>query len=159
MIEILILLGAVLGGLGVILAFQVRKMLIAKQVDITDLDAIVKALFELEFDRAFFLKIAIGTGIGAFGAFASLSTLVAGAPADGNELALIAYGFAWGFGGSGILYVIRLVPEGFVTILNLNNQIKALQGEIAGLKAQNRTLEKLNESLGNSGEGGGQLLK
>ena len=157
MIELLILLGAILGGLGVILAFQVRKMLIEKQVDITDLDAVVKALFELEFDKAFFTKIAIGTGIGAFGAFASLSALVAGLPADANGFAIIAYGFAWGFGGSGILYVIRLVPEGFVTILNLNNEVKALRSEIAGLKAQNLTLEKLNESLGT--QQGGQILK
>jgi hypothetical protein len=147
MIEILLLLGAVLGGLAVILAFQVRKMLIAKQVDITDLDAVIKALFELEFDRAFFVKIAIGTGIGAFGAFASLAALVAGAPADGNELALIAYGFAWGFGGSGILYVIRMVPEGFVTILNLNNQVKALRAEISGLKEQNSVLKSHVETV------------
>jgi hypothetical protein len=147
MIEILLLLGAILGGLAVILAFQVRKMLIAKQVDITDLDAVIKALFELEFDRAFFVKIAIGTGIGAFGAFASLAALVSGAPADGNELALIAYGFAWGFGGSGILYVIRMVPEGFVTILNLNNQVKALRAEIAGLKEQNSVLKSHVETV------------
>jgi hypothetical protein len=147
MIEILLLLGAILGGLAVILAFQVRKMLIAKQVDITDLDAVIKALFELEFDRAFFVKIAIGTGIGAFGAFASLAALVAGAPADGNELALIAYGFAWGFGGSGILYVIRMVPEGFVTILNLNNQVKALRAEISGLKEQNSVLKSHVETV------------
>lgn len=146
MIEILLLLGAVLGGLAVILAFQVRKMLIAKQVDITNIDAVVAALFELNFDKAFFAKLGIGTAIGAFGAFASLAALVAGAPADGNELALIAYGFAWGFAGNGILYVIRLVPEGFITILNLNNQVKALRAEIAGLKEQNEVL-KLNAEL------------
>jgi hypothetical protein len=146
MIEILLLIGAIIGGLAVILGFQVRKMLIAKQVDLTDIDAVVAALFDLKFDKAFFAKIAIGTGIGAFGAFASMAALVAGAPADGNELSVIAYGFAWGFAGNGILYVIRLVPEGFITILNLNNQVKALRAEIAGLKEQNSIL-KLNAEL------------
>lgn len=146
--EILLLIGAILGAFAVFLAFQIRKQLIAKQVDLTDIDAIVKAIFELEFDRAFYGKLAIGTAIGAFGAFASLAAIVAGAPTEGNELTLIAYGFAWGFAGNGILYVIRLVPEGLITVLKLNETVKALRAEVASLKAQNQTLSALNSALG-----------
>lgn len=152
MIEILLLIGAIIGGLAVILGFQVRKMLIAKQVDLTDIDAVVAALFDLKFDKAFFAKIAIGTGIGAFGAFASMAALVAGAPADGNELSLIAYGFAWGFAGNGILYVIRLVPEGFITILNLNNQVKAYKARINELEEQNSILKLHVETVSQNGQ-------
>lgn len=151
-IELLILLGAVIGGFAVLLARQLTKIFIEKNVPLNDLDAIVKTLFELELNREFFAKLAIGTGIGAFGAFASLAALVAGAPVNGDDWAIIGYGFAWGFGGNGILYILRLVPGDFINILTINSQIKALRAENEGLKELNSSLKSANLALSNQSQ-------
>ncbi|MDR4491324.1 MAG: hypothetical protein R2685_10560 [Candidatus Nitrosocosmicus sp.] len=154
--ELIILLGAVLGAFAVILAKQLTKLLIEKQVPLDDLDAIVKALFELELNREFFIRLAIGTGIGAFGAFASLAALVAGAPVGGDGWALVGYGFAWGFAGNGIYLILRLIPSDILNALKANAEIKALKTENAGLKQQNEVLRGANLALTNSGQAGQQ---
>lgn len=146
--ELIILAGAILGAFAVFLLFQLRKMLVEKQVNLNDLDAIVKAIFELELNREFFLKLGIGTGIGAIGAFLLLNTLVAGAPLEGTAVGLLLYGFGWGFAGNGILKIFTLLPEGFIQILQLNNEVKSLRRENGDLRSQNQTLQALNTSLG-----------
>lgn len=153
--ELIILAGAILGAFAVFLVFQLRKLLIEKQVPLDDLDAVIKALFELELNREFFLKLAIGTGIGAFGAFLSLGTLVAGAPVGDTVQGLVLYGFVWGFAGNGILKIFTMLPEGFLQVLQLNNQVKSLRRENQDLRLQNQTLQALNTSLGqvNSDQG------
>lgn len=146
--ELTIIGGAILGAFAVFLVFQLRKLLIEKQVDFSDLDDVVKKLFELELNREFFLKLAIGTGIGAFGAFLSLGTLIEGAPLGEGISGLLIYGFVWGFAGNGILKIFTMLPEGFLGVLQLNKEVKALRSEVSGLRAQNNTLQKLNDSLG-----------
>jgi hypothetical protein len=145
--ELIILAGAILGAFAVFLVFQLRKLLVEKQIPFNDIDAVVKALFEIELNREFFLKLAIGTGIGAVGAFLSLGGLVAGAPVDSDVSGLIIYGFAWGFAGNGILRVFTMIPEIF-TVLNITKENVQLNQQNNDLRAQNNTLLQLNSSLG-----------
>lgn len=138
--ELIILAGAILGAFAVFLVFQLRTLLIQKQIPLNDIDAIVKGLFEIELNKEFFLKLAIGTGIGAFGAFLSLGGLVTGAPVGSDVTGLLIYGFAWGFAGNGILRIFTMIPEIF-TVLNITK-------ENVQLKQQNNDLRALNASLG-----------
>lgn len=145
--ELLIILGAILGALAVVLVFQLRKMLIEKQVNLADLDEVIKALFELQLNREFFLKLAIGTGIGIAGAFLAGNALYALIPVAGTELQIIGAGFLWGFAGNGIFTVFRMFPENLIGILKANEAIKTQRAEISGLKAQNQALISQNETL------------
>lgn len=146
----LILLGAILGGFAVVLAYQLTRMLIEKQVNLSDLDAIVKALFELDFDKAFWTKIALGTILGAGGAFLGLGTLTSGVPVGVDTMGLIGYGFAWGFAGNGILYIIKMIPANVFAVLNLNNKINTLKSENQSLKAHVQTLQAMNSTSVNN---------
>ena len=144
--ELIILAGAILGAFAVFLVFQLRKLLIEKQIPLNDLDAVVKALFEIELNKEFFLKLAIGTGIGAFGAFLSLSALVTGAPAGEGISGLLIYGFVWGFAGNGILRVFTMIPEIF-TVLNIAKENVSLKRENVALTAQSQALLGQNQAL------------
>ena len=150
--ELIILASAILGAFGFFLVFQLRKILIEKQIPLNDLDAVVKALFEIDFNREFFVKLAIGTGIGAMGAILSLSTLVTGAPTGADIQGLVIYGFVWGLAGNGILRVFTMFPEIF-TVLNLAKENAALKRENTLLAQNIATLQSLNSSLA-ANEGG-----
>lgn len=143
--ELIILASAILGAFAFILIFQLRKLLVEKQVPLNDLDAIVKALFELELNREFFLKLVIGTAMGAVGAVLSLAALTAGAPTDVQGL--LIYGFLWGLAGNGILRVFTMFPEIF-TVLQIAKENANLKQQNALLVQQNQTLQALNSSLG-----------
>lgn len=147
----LILLGAIIGGFLAVLGYQLTRMLIANQVPLDDIDAIVKGLFDLEFDKAFWTKIALGTAIGAGGAFLSLGTLASGAPVGSDVTGLILYGAAWGFAGNGIIYILKMVPANVFTIQKLNATVKALKAENAGLKEQNQVLKMNAEMFAKNG--------
>ncbi len=144
--ELIILASAILGAFGFFLIFQLRKILIEKQIPFDDLDAVVKALFEIEYNREFFVKLAIGTGIGVMGAVLSLGTLVTGAPAGADVQGLIIYGFVWGLAGNGILRVFTMFPEIF-TVLNLAKENVSLKKENALLTQNIASLQALNSSL------------
>lgn len=141
--ELIILLGAILGAFGVFLVFQLRKTLIEKQIPLNDIDAIVKALFEIEINREFALKLAIGTGIGALGAILAMTSLVEGAPVNGSFQDILLYGFLWGFAGNGILRVFTMIPDIF-TVLNITKENASLKRENQALAAQNQTLQAAN---------------
>lgn len=121
--------GAILGAFILVLVVELRRQLLAKNVDLTDLDEIIKNILDLEFNKQFFLKLAIGTAIGVFGVLVAFDALLDGQPASENEYALVLYGVGFGLAGNGILKLFTLVPEGLFGVLKLNSEIKALRAE------------------------------
>lgn len=151
--ELLILLGAIIGAFLVILVFQIRKLLIEKQVNLSDLDSVIIAIFDLKLDKQFFLKLAFGTLIGIGGAILAGNALYAGAPLDGTEIQLLGYGIAWGFAGNGILKLMMMFPEGLLGVLKLNETIKVQRQELKTLKSENQALSSQVNSLNEVNQG------
>ncbi len=129
--------GAILGAFILVLVVELRRQFIARGVDLSDLDDIIKNLLDLEFNKQFFLKLAIGTGIGLFGALVAFDGLIAGQPENASNWGLFIYGIGFALAGNGILKLFTLVPEGLLGVLRLNTELKALRAENQALKANN----------------------